>query len=93
MNMERLKISIFWLSFFVFCLLLWHLWRERLLWMAIVVPAWIVIGLVKPRLPWPSRKLGLLFQVGLVLMLAAVLVHTFYPASQAAFGMAQFGRY
>jgi hypothetical protein len=82
MSTARTKIVSFWLSFLVFCLLLWSSWHHRLLWIAIFVPTWIIIGLIKPRPPQPSRKVVLLFRVGLVLMLGAVLIHAFYPASQ-----------
>jgi hypothetical protein len=81
MNIIRTKIIAFWLLFLVFCLLLWHSWHDRLLWIAIFVPAWVVIGLIKPRLPQPSRQVALLFRIGLILMLAAIFAHAFYPAS------------
>jgi hypothetical protein len=82
MTIIRTKIIAFWLLFSVFCLLLWHSWNGRLLWIAIFVPAWVVIGLIKPHLPQPSRQVALLIRIGLIVMLAAIFVHAFYPASQ-----------
>ena len=81
MNIIRTKIIAFWLSFLLFCFLLWISWHHRLLWIAIFISAWVIIGLIKPRLPQPSRRVALWFRIGLILMLTAVVVHAFYPAS------------
>ncbi|MEJ0089838.1 MAG: hypothetical protein WDM80_08860 [Limisphaerales bacterium] len=81
MNIIRTKIIAFWLLFLLFCFLLWISWHHRLLWIAIFVPAWVIIGLIKPRPPRPSRQVALLFRIGLILMLVVVFMHALQPSS------------
>jgi hypothetical protein len=89
MNVVRTKIIAFWVLFLVFCLLLWYSWPHRLLWIAIFIPIWLIIGFTKPQLPRPSRQVALLFRVGLILMLAAVFIHALQPSSHTLLMLAK----
>ncbi len=81
MNITRAKIAAFWLSFLLFCLLLCFSWSHRLLWLAIFVPVWLIIGFIKPRRPL-SPKTRLLFALAFFMFLFAFIVHGFlFPHS------------
>jgi hypothetical protein len=81
MKMIRAKIIIFWLLFLLFCLLLCFSWRHRILWLCIFVPAWLIMGLVGPRLRRPSRSVSLLFGFGFIVFAVSAYVHGLYPSS------------
>jgi len=82
MNIIRAKIVVFWLSFLLFCLLLCFSWRHRLLWLALFGATCVVIGFIKPRLPFPPPKIRFLFGLALFVFLFAFIVHGFlFPHS------------
>lgn len=83
MNIIRVKISVFWLLFLLFCLLLFFSWHYRLLWLTFL-PILAVIRYTKPQLPRGPRRLGLLFRFGFILCLVSVFLHVYYPFSAAA---------
>ncbi|MGA3182542.1 MAG: hypothetical protein ABSF38_19615 [Verrucomicrobiota bacterium] len=86
MNIIRTKIIAFWLSFLLFCFLLWISWHHRLLWIAIFMPAWLIIGLIKPRLPVPPPKIRLLMRLTLFVFVFALVVHgLLFPYSAALY--------
>ncbi len=92
MNIIRIKIIAFWLSFLLFCLLLCFSWSYRLLWIAIFIPAVVIIELIKPRLPVPPSKIRLPPKIRLLLGLLlfvfvfAVVVHGFlFPHSRTLY--------
>ena len=92
MNIIRTKIIAFWLSFLLFFVLLWISWHHRLLWIAIFIPAVVIIELIKPRLPVPPSKIRLPPKIRLLLGLLlfvfvfAVVVHGFlFPHSRTLY--------
>jgi len=86
MNIIRTKIIAFWLSFLLFFFLLWISWHHRFLWIAIFIPAWVIIGLIKPRLPVPPPKIRLLMWLLLFVFVFAVVVHgLLFPYSRALY--------
>lgn len=86
MNIIRAKIVAFWLSLLLFWFLLWISWHHRLLWIAIFIPAWVIIGLIKPRLPVPPPKIRLLMWLIVFVFVFALVVHgLLFPYSRALY--------
>ncbi len=82
MNIIRAKIVVSWLLILALGLLLCLSWRYRLLWLGLLIPALIILGLTKPRLPQAPRGLRLFAWMGFAVFLLAIFVHGFlYPAS------------
>ncbi len=81
MNLIRTKIVVIWLLNLLFGLLLGYAWQYRLLWLALFILLMPFIALIKPRLPAPSRRISLLFLLGLALWLLSVFLHVLYPFS------------
>jgi hypothetical protein len=86
MNIIRTKIIAFWLSFLLFFVLLWISWHHRFLWIAIFIPAWVIIELIKPRSPVPPPKIRLLLGLILFVFVFAVVVHgLLFPYSRTLY--------
>lgn len=82
MNILRATITISWMLFLLLCLLLGFSWHHRLLRMALFIPAGLILGFTRPRLPQPSPKARLLLWLAFVVSLFAVIVHGFlFPFS------------
>ena len=86
MNITRIKIVVFWLSFLLFGLLLCFSWRHRLLWIPLFGCAQVILALVKPRLPVPPPKIRLLLWLILFVFVFAVVVHgLLFPQSASLY--------
>jgi hypothetical protein len=82
MSATRTGIVVSWSSFLLFCALLAFAWEYRLLWLALFLPAWLILSLVGLRTRQP-RALMLLFGVAFGVFLFAFIVHGFlFPRSQ-----------
>jgi hypothetical protein len=91
MNIVRTKIVVFWLLFSLGGLLLCFSWRYRLLWIALFVPALVILAPIKPRSPVPPPTImapTIMFLTLLVLFLTvfAIVVHGFlFPQSASLY--------
>lgn len=80
--MTRARIIVFWSLFLLLCLLLRLAWSHRILWLSIFIPAWVILGLIKPPPPPMPRALKVLFVSVCIVFGLAVVVHgILYPAS------------
>ncbi len=82
MKITRAKIIAFWSLFLLLCLLLWLSWRHRILWLSIFIPAWAILGLIKPPSSPMPRALKVLFLSVFIVFALSVVVHgILYPSS------------
>ena len=86
MNIVRAKIAVFWLLFSLAGLLLCFSWRYRLLWIALFVPALVILQIIKPRSPVPPPTIRFLLKLLLFLAVFAIVVHGFlFPQSASLY--------
>ena len=86
MNITRIKIVMFWLSFLLFGLLLCFSWRHRLLWIPLFGCVQAIFAFIKPRWPVPPPRIGLLLWLILFLFVFAAVVHgLLFPQSASLY--------
>jgi len=86
MNIIRIKIICSWLLLVLFGLLLCFSWRYRLLWVALLPAALVILELIKPRRPpipprLKARLNALLWLMAIVWALTVVFHGILYPFS------------
>ena len=82
MNILRIKIICSWLLLVLFGLLLCFSWRYRLLWVALLCAASVILELIKPRRPPMPPRLKVLLWLTAIVWALTVFFHGFlYPFS------------